>query len=124
MHIQGVLGLRQTVVNLEQGMPTVENARIRLEQALRTARAQRFTVLKVIHGYGSSGKGGAIKRDVQRVLAGKKRTGAIRDFVPGERFSPFDADARRILDVYPQLARDRDYSRGNAGITIVLLYER
>lgn len=108
-------------INLEQGMPTVEQARIKLDQALRTAKARRTEALKIIHGYGSSGKGGAIKRDVHTYLAGKQRAGYIRGFVPGERFSPFDPSARAILSACPALARDRDYSKGNDGITIVLL---
>ena len=113
--------MKGTVINLEQGMPTVEAARVKLDQALRTAKAQRMTTLKIIHGYGSSGKGGAIKRDVQSVLAGKLRSGSIRGYVPGERFSPFDPVARALLDRCPALSRDSDYSRGNDGVTIVLL---
>lgn len=110
-----------TVVNLESGMPAVEAARVRLDQALRTAKARRVTALKIIHGYGSTGRGGAIKQDVQRFLLEKKRNGTIREFVAGERFSPFDASARSILSQCSELSRDRDYSRCNQGITIVLL---
>lgn len=110
-----------TVINLEEGMPTVANARIKLDQALRTAKSRKVKVVKIIHGYGSSGKGGAIKRDVQAFLTQKKSSGNIRGFVPGERFSPFDAHARAMLDQCPELAKDSDYSRGNDGITIVLL---
>lgn len=109
------------IVNLEQGMPTVAAARQRLEQAIRTARARRTPVLKLVHGYGSSGKGGAIKRDVAQTLAGKLRAGEIRGFVAGEGFSPFDPAARKILDQCPELKNDRDYARGNDGITIVLV---
>lgn len=110
-----------TIINLEYGMPSVERARVRLEEGLRSAKAQRVHTVKIIHGYGSSGKGGAIKRDVQSVLAQKKRCGAIKHFVSGENFSPFDSSARAILDKHPELTRDSDYSRGNDGITIVLL---
>lgn len=113
--------MNQIVINLEQGMPTVANARIRLDQGLRNARAQRVRIIKIIHGYGSSGKGGAIKKDVQSFLAEKKRSGQIFGFVAGEYFSPFDADARALLAQCPELAHDRDYSRGNDGITIMLL---
>lgn len=109
------------IVNLEQGMPTVEIARQRLEQAIRTARARRTAALKIVHGYGSSGKGGAIKRDVAQVLARKMRAGEIRGFVAGENFSPFDPGARKILDLCPELRNDSDYARGNDGITIVLV---
>lgn len=102
-------------------MPTVAQARLKLEQALRTAKARRCDTMKIIHGYGSSGKGGAIKRDVQLFLSEKKHSGAIQSFVPGGDFSPFSPDARAMLDRCPELAKDSDYSRGNDGITIVLL---
>lgn len=109
------------IENLEQGRPTVEQARIRLDQALRSARAKRFKAVKLIHGYGSSGKGGAIRHDVQSALAAHQRAGRIKAFVPGEKFSPFYAEARLIVEKCPALLRDRDYSASNHGITIVLL---
>lgn len=108
-------------INLEEGMPTVEQARMKLKQALRTAKARRYSAMKIIHGYGSTGKGGAIKADVQRVLAVQKRIGSIKSFVPGGDFSPFDPTARAMLDRCPDLAKDSDYSRGNDGVTLVLL---
>jgi hypothetical protein len=108
-------------INLEEGMPTVENARRKLEQALRTARARRYDAMKIIHGYGSTGKGGAIKRDVHIFLSQQKRRGSIQTYVPGESFSPFDENARRMIDRCPDLAKDSDYSRGNDGVTLVLL---
>lgn len=109
------------LVNLEQNMPNVEQARIRLEQALRSARAKRYKIVKLIHGYGSSGKGGAIRRDVQTVLSTHQQTGKIRAFIPGEEFSPFYANARMAVEQCPALLRDRDYTASNHGITIVLL---
>ena len=84
-------------VNLEEGMPSVETARRRLSQELASGRANRLSYLKIIHGYGSSGRGGAIKRETHRFLAEKKRAGAIRDYLPGEDFSPFGEAARRAV---------------------------
>lgn len=107
--------------NIERGMPTVEQARIRLDQALRTARQQRHPVIKIIHGYGSTGKGGAIKKDVLVLLSQEKNKGKIKNYIAGEDFSPFDATARQMLNEYPLLRKDKDYSRNNAGITIVLM---
>ncbi|MCI9406506.1 MAG: Smr/MutS family protein [Oscillospiraceae bacterium] len=109
------------IVNLEAGMPAVEQARTHLNMALRGAKANRVRALKLIHGYGSSGKGGAIRADVRAQLAQKKRVGQIREFVPGEDFSPFDSRARTIVAACPSLARDTDYSRTNHGVTVVLL---
>lgn len=108
-------------INIESGMPTVETARARLTQGLRSAKAQGCTVVRVIHGYGSSGKGGAIKVDVQRFLQQKRAAGQIKAYVKGEDFSPFDASARLIVERCPQMARDIDYNRQNHGVTIVLL---
>ena len=110
------------IVNLEVGMPSVEQARAKLSQALRTAKATRTRCLKVIHGYGSSGKGGAIKADTHRFLLQKKREGFLKEYVKGEEFSPFYESARRAVALEPSLTRDVDYSRGNDGITIVILY--
>ncbi len=107
-------------INLEQGMPTAATACSRLGQELAMAKAGRQSAIKVIHGYGSSGKGGAIKREVHILLRHKKQTGAIKEFVPGEDFSPFYEAARRAVDICPELCRDRDYSRQNGGITIVV----
>ncbi|MEF9853094.1 MAG: Smr/MutS family protein [Hydrogenoanaerobacterium sp.] len=108
-------------INIESGMPTVEAARARLSQGLRSAKSQGFTVARIIHGYGSTGKGGAIKQDVQRTLQQKRASGQIRAFVKGEDFSPFDASARLIIEHCPQMSRDLDYNRQNHGVTIVLL---
>lgn len=108
-------------INLESGMPTVEAAKQRLSMGIRSARAQRITAVKLIHGYGSSGQGGRIRTAVRRQLAEMKASGIIREVVAGEEFSPFEASARRTLDLCPALSRDRDYSRCNHGITVVIL---
>ena len=113
--------MRCYLINLEEGMPTVASARVRLDQALRTAKARRYDVMKIIHGYGSSGRGGAIKSDVLTFLAEKCRSSAVRAYVAGGDFSPFSPDSRKITAAFPELLKDSDYARGNDGITIVLL---
>lgn len=102
-------------------MPTVEQASHRLAGELIRARAQGAKVVKIIHGYGSSGVGGKLKVGIRAALAERKRRGQIREAVPGENWSIFDEGARRVLDAHHDLSRDRDFERGNAGITIVLL---
>lgn len=109
------------IINVEAGMPSVEVARNRLLQGLSTARMTGSKTVKIIHGYGSTGKGGAIKRDVHSVLEQKLRSKAIKGYVKGEHFSPFYDNSRKITALAPDLKRDRDYDRGNDGITIVLL---
>jgi len=115
------MATKMIIINLEQGMPTVEQASHRLIGELIRARAQGAKVIKLIHGYGSSGVGGKLRIGIRATLADRKRRGEIKEAVPGEDWSIFDEGARRILDAYPDLNRDRDFGRGNAGITILLL---
>mgnify|MGYP002514787730 CR=1 FL=1 len=65
--------MQYLTVNLEAGHPTVEMARTHLNMAIRSAKANGTRVLKLIHGYGSSGKGGSIRSDVQAQLRRKKQ---------------------------------------------------
>lgn len=111
--------LRQ--VDLERGMPTADQAVKQLTFAIHNSRAQGYRVLKVIHGYGSSGKGGKIRVETRRYLnrlAGKREIGG---FIPGEEFSIFQEETRRAFLICDELRRDRDLDRHNNGVTFVLL---
>ena len=107
-------------VNLEQGKPTAEQAIARMNQAVFSAKASGTKVIKLIHGYGSSGKGGVIRARVYAELEARKAAGIVSDYIPGDAFSPFSPAGRKALSVMAELSRDRDYSRGNLGITLVL----
>ena len=108
-------------VNIEQGMPVVDTALKYLEQAVSRAKAYGYPVIKLIHGYGSSGSGGKIRTAVQRELGKYKSAGRIREFAAGENFTPFDAATQRIIAAYPDITRDKDYLKTNQGITIILI---
>lgn len=108
-------------INLEQGRPISEIAVKNMNVELRRAKASRVQVLKFIHGWGSTGVGGVIKMAVHKELRKKQRDGFIKGFLRGEDFTPFSEDGRSFLDKYPGASKDRDYSRDNAGITIVWL---
>ena len=112
-------GMRE--VNLELGRPTVSEALQRLEAELRQTRLLRDPVLKIIHGYGSSGTGGKIRTACRRILSEKKRLGQIRDFIPGEDFSIFSAATREAFSSCGALRQDRDLDRYNNGVTFIVL---
>lgn len=82
---------------------------------------QKNRCVKLIHGYGSTGKGGAIRSAVRRELNLRAEAGEIRCYICGEDFSPFDESSRWAIARYPYLCRDQDYARINHGITIVVL---
>lgn len=107
-------------INLEQGMPSLQFAKVQLRQSITAARANRVGVLKLIHGYGSSGKGGVIRTEVRRTLRQMVEQGELAAYIPGEEFTMFDEATQRALRTHPELSRDRDYCRTNHGITIVV----
>lgn len=100
-------------------MPTVEQAKRRLLESLYAPRGASGPVVKIIHGYGSSGKGGAIRAAIREQMAEWKRAGKVLKVVLGENWSIFDADSQDLRQRYGFLGKDEDLDRGNAGMTIV-----
>lgn len=114
-------GSQIKVVNLEEGMPTVEQARLRMQFELQTARKEGYKAVKLIHGYGSSGAGGALRMELQTELRKAVADGTLRALVPGENWRSSDADAWELLQRFPEWKKDVDLGRNNPGISIVLL---
>ena len=108
-------------LDLENGMPTVEEALGVMRMELQRLKRQGVKVVKLIHGYGSTGRGGKIRIGVRNELARMERGRMIQFFVTGEEFGPFHEKARMIADRFRDITRDTDYGNCNHGITIVLL---
>ena len=109
------------IIDLEDGMPKVEEARLRMQRELQIARQQGYAAVKLIHGYGSSGVGGALRIELQKELKRLVGTGALRSFVAGEDWRISDEKTWELLKRYPEWKRDSDLGRANKGISIVLL---
>lgn len=107
-------------VNIKSDMPTADAAVRRITYNLNNSKLLGTKVLKIIHGYGSSGTGGKIRLEARRYLAEQKRKGFIKDFIPGEDFSIFDPSTRTAFQRCDDLRRDHDLDRHNNGITIVV----
>lgn len=110
-------------LDLEEGMPTVADAVSRMRLGLQEMRHSRVKTVKLIHGYGSTGRGGKIRPAAREELAAMKRKNLIREYISGEDFGPADAASRRLADRDPRITRDPDYGRMNHGITIVVMQE-
>ena len=108
-------------VNIKEGMPPVEEARQRLERELNVARQEKVVALRVIHGYGSSGVGGALRVSIQLRLQELRQSGSIREVIYGEDWRVSDEASWKWLERYPEWKQDRDLGRGNKGISIVIL---
>ena len=102
-------------------MPQVAEALRRLDRELALARQQNHTVLKIIHGYGSTGTGGDIRIAIQKRLRELAANDQIRDCTFGENWSKSDDTTWKLLQSQPDLKADHDLGRCNRGITIVVL---
>jgi hypothetical protein len=108
-------------VNLKSDMPLVQEALQRLERELALARQEKAKLLKLVHGYGSTGQGGDIRIAVQKRLLELAQNGQIRGCIFGENWSKSDDAAWKLVQSQPELKSDPDLGRRNRGITIVLL---
>jgi hypothetical protein len=102
-------------------MPLVREALQRLERELALARQEKALLLKLVHGYGSTGAGGDIRIAVQKRLLEMIQNNHIRGCIFGENWSKSDDATWKLLQSHPDLKSDADLGRSNRGITIVLL---
>jgi hypothetical protein len=105
--------------NLEAGLPTVVQALERLERDLREARACGVKLVRIIHGYGSSGRGGKIRDAVRRELGRKLARGEVRAVVPGENYSPTTNAGRNLLSRFKELKTTERSDALNPGLTVI-----
>jgi len=102
-------------------MPTVPQAQARLTAELKAARERGLTVLKLIHGYGSSGAGGDLRIALQSALQQMVQRGEIRACIFGENWRKSDEQAWDLVRRFPAFKDDRDFGKNNRGITLVVL---
>jgi len=108
-------------VNIKSGMPVVDDAIKRITYNIKNAGPMGVAAIKLIHGYGSTGKGGGIRTESRKYLERLKTRGEIKDFIKGEDFSIFDEGTRKAFLDCDELRRDSDLERHNNGVTIVIL---
>jgi hypothetical protein len=107
------------VINLKEGMPLVREALSRMEGQLRRARSEGVLLVKFVHGYGSTGKGGEIRIAVQKGLIKRVQQGELRAVIYGEDWRISNESTWELLKKHPELKQDSDLGRENRGITIV-----
>lgn len=108
-------------LNLKAGFPRVDDARRRLLAEFDSAGQASERLLKVIHGWGSSGEGGKLGPAIRKSLRLRVKEGRARLVVPGERFSSETLEGQELARRHPSVRADRDFNRANPGVTIVEL---
>lgn len=109
------------IVNIEHGRPLVETALRKMESELARARSERVRVVTLIHGYGSSGKGGRIRTECRKVLDQMIRQKTIHNAIAGEEFKKRTGPGKALLQRFPDLGHDCVSDFSNPGVTIVVI---
>jgi hypothetical protein len=107
--------------NVKADMPTLDEARRSVIEEIRRAKREGVRVLKVVHGWGSSGKGGVLCVGLRKSFKLRRKEGVIREFIPGEEFSIFNKTVLALLEEVPELRSDPDLNATNEGVTVLWL---
>lgn len=106
-------------INLEEDMPRVAEAMDMLKNKIKRCRQNKINCLYIIHGYGSSGKGGAIRLCVRKWLNAQLSGSKIKACVFGEEFNIVDKTSRSLKERYSGL--DELTHIHNHGVTVIEL---
>ena len=80
-----------------------------------------FKVMKVIHGYGSHGVGGAIRTAFLIECQNLKNRGKIEDFICCDKWIDKNPVKKIAINYCPDLMADSELYRINPGCSIVVL---
>ena len=108
-------------LNIKDGLPTVEDGIGRLCSELACARQDGVVLVRVIHGYGSSGAGGTLRDACHACLAKLIEGGQILRFIPGDQYSHGRAATRQLMTRFPELKKSMPTDSKNYGITFIEL---
>lgn len=100
-------------INVEHGFTSAE-ALAYIKQVLSSSKK---TCIYIIHGYGSSGKGGVIRQKVRSFLNAQLKNGKIKAVVNGEDFNVFNFKALELKNKYKEL--EQLFRVCNHGVTVI-----
>ncbi len=109
------------VINLKINSPSVDEAIANLDIEIDICKLSNVKVLKVIHGYGSHGTGGAICIAVRKFLKTLIKQKKIKDMLLGNEWDLSNKKCFDLLENLKDCYKDEDLNKLNPGITIVVL---
>ncbi len=110
-----------TFIDLKRENATVDYALALVEIAIENNKSYGQSIIKVLHGYGSHGRGGAIIVQLRRRLRSLKKSGKIRDYFSGDQWNVFNDKTFELLQQDKSLLEDEDLNKNNPGITIIVV---
>ncbi len=88
-----------------------------LKMSITLCKQNKIGCLAVIHGYGSSGKGGVIRSKARQWLNAQVRNGTVKAVINGEDFDIFNFKALELKGKYKEL--EKLLKVCNHGMTVV-----
>ena len=108
-------------IDCKKTMDSVDVALSTVEIELQQAKREGTSIIKVLHGYGSHGKGGKILIELRKFLSMLKKQGKILDFFGGDEWNLFNKRTLFALQRDKSVSGDEDLNKSNPGITIIVL---
>lgn len=87
--------------------------------AIEQSQKGGYEIVKVLHGYGSHGTGGEIKKNLLNLLSLYKKQKKIRDYVCTDSINL--AMREKLIGICGDLLIEKDLYNHNAGVTFIVV---
>ncbi len=108
-------------IDIKSERQTVGEAMAQFLLAVDAYKKGGYKVLKVIHGYGSHGVGGAIKQEFLKTCLDLKNRKKIYDYVCCDAWTDKNVVKKIAINYCPDLMADRELYLLNPGCSVVIL---
>lgn len=106
------------LMNLKEGIYPDVAASLLLTE-IEISKLCDVNVIIAIHGYGSHGTGGEIKKEILKHLKLQKSGKKIIDFVKGEQWSENYKNYNELIRLEPELILHPHLANFNSGVTLI-----
>jgi hypothetical protein len=106
-------------INIKQDMPIVADAMRYLQDSIARLKREKYDIVVIVHGYGSTGKGGAICQKSRQWLKAQESNKKLKRVIFGEDFDIFNFEAISLKNKCREL--EPLLNACNNGITVVEL---
>ncbi len=113
-----------SVINAKQDFPNADYGVFLVEREIELSGRLGVDALVVIHGYGSHGKGGEIKKQLHIKLKELKHKNIIVNFFKGEQWAEFDEEIKQLKQQEPELIIHPLLTNLNSGVTVVWIRKK
>lgn len=108
-------------IDIKSERQTVAEAIAKFLIELDSYKKGGFKVMKVIHGYGSHGVGGAIRQAFLKKCEELKRRHIIEDYVCCDSWTPKNTVRKIAINYCPDLLADKDLYLLNPGCSVIII---